>query len=50
MKKFIFWTVVIVGIFAAVAMVMKRRSGSEDDSWQGYLDDSKGVEAKGATS
>ena len=41
MKKFLFWTVVIVGILVAVAAFMKRRSGSEDDSWQGYLDDSK---------
>ena len=48
MKKFLFWTVVIVGIFAAVAMVMKRRSGSEDDSWQGYLEDSKGLVPKAA--
>ena len=39
-KKFLFWAVVIVGIVAAVA-VMKRRSGSEDDSWQGYLEDAK---------
>ena len=42
MKKFLFWTAVIVGILAAVAVVMKRRSGSEEDSWQGYLEDSKG--------
>ena len=48
MKTFLFWTVVLVGIFAAVAMVMKRRSGSEDDSWQGYLEDSKGLVPKPA--
>ncbi len=42
MKKFLIWTVVIVGILVAVAAFMKRRSGSEDDAWQGYLDDSKG--------
>ena len=43
MKKFLFWTAVIVGILAAVALFMKRRSGSDDDSWQGYMEDSKGV-------
>ena len=42
MKKFLFWTAVIVGILAAVAVVMKRRSGGDEDSWQGYLEDSKG--------
>ena len=43
MKKLLFWTAVIVGIAAAVAVIMQRRSGSEDDAWQGYLEDSKGV-------
>ena len=42
MKKFLFWTVVIVGILAAVAAFMNRRSSREDDLWQGYLEDSKG--------
>ena len=42
MKKFLFWTAVIVGILVAVAVFMKRRSGGEEDSWQGYLEDSKG--------
>ncbi len=42
MRKFLFWTAVIVGILAAVAVVMKRRSGGDEDSWQGYLEDSKG--------
>ena len=46
MKKFLFCTAVIVGIVAAVAVVMKRRSGSEDDEWQGYLEDSKGSVTK----
>ena len=46
MKKLLFWTVVIVGILAAVAVVMKRRSGSEDGSWQGYLADSKELVTK----
>ena len=46
MKKFLFWTAVIVGILAAVAVFMKRRSGSEDDSWQEYLEDSKGLVTK----
>jgi len=41
-KKFLFWTMVVVGILAAVAAFMKRRSDLEDGSWQGYLDDSKG--------
>ena len=45
MKKLLFWTAVIVGI-AAVAVIMKRRSGSEDDAWQGYLEDSKGSVTK----
>ena len=45
MKKLLFWTAVIVGI-AAVAVIMKRRSGSEDDEWQGYLEDSKGSVTK----
>ena len=43
MKKLLFWTAVIVGIVAAVAVIMNRRSGGDEDSWQGYLDDSKGV-------
>ncbi len=43
MKKFLFWTAVIVGILAAVAVIMKRRSGYDDGSWQGYLEDSKGL-------
>ena len=43
MKKLLFWTAVIVGIAAAVAVIMQRRSGSDDDSWQGYLEDSKGL-------
>ena len=42
MKKLLFWTAVIVGILAAVAVIMKRRSGGDEDSWQGYLEDSKG--------
>ena len=42
MKKLLFWTVVIVGIAAAVALIMNRRSGGDEDSWQGYLEDSKG--------
>ena len=46
MKKFLFWTAVIVGILAAVAVFMKRRSGSEDGSWQEYLQDSKGLVTK----
>ena len=46
MRKFLFWTAVIVGILAAVAVVMKRRSGGDEDSWQGYLEDSKGVVPK----
>lgn len=41
MKKLLFWTAVIVGIVAAVAVIMNRRSGSDEDSWQGYLEDSK---------
>ena len=46
MKKFLFWTVVIVGILAAVAAFMKRRSDLEGDPWQGYLEDSKGSVSK----
>ena len=42
MKKLLFWTAVIVGIVAAVAVIMNRRSGGDEDSWQGYLEDSKG--------
>ena len=37
MKKFLFWTAVIVGILAAVAAVKKRRSGYNDGSWE-YLE------------
>ena len=48
MKKFLFWTAVIVGMLAVVAVVMKRRSGSEDDAWQGYLEDSKELVTKAA--
>jgi hypothetical protein len=36
-KKFLFWTAVIAGILAAVAVMMKRRSGQEDGSWE-YLE------------
>ena len=46
MKKFLFWTVVIVGILAAVAAFMKRRSDLEDGSWQGDLEDYKGSVTK----
>ena len=49
MKKLLFWTAVIVGIVAAVAVIMNRRSGGDEDSWQGYLDDSKGVVNKAST-
>jgi hypothetical protein len=45
-KKLFFWTVVIVGILAAVAVLMKRRSDLEDVSWQGYLEDSKDTVSK----
>ena len=41
MKKFLFWTAVIAGILAAIA-VMKRRSGDKDGSWQ-YLEAPKGL-------
>ena len=37
MKKFLFWTAVIAGILAAVAAIMKRRSGPKDGSWE-YLE------------
>ena len=46
MKKFLFWTAVIVGILAAAAVIMKRRSGNQDGSWQEYLEDSKGLVTK----
>ena len=46
MKKFLFWTAVIVGILAAVAVIMSRRSGDDEDSWQEYLEDSKGLVTK----
>ena len=46
MKKLLFWTAVIVGILAAVAVIMNRRSGGDEDSWQGYLEDSKGFVTK----
>ena len=46
MKKLLFWTAVIVGIVAAVAVIMNRRSGGDEDSWQGYLEDSKGSVTK----
>ena len=45
MKKFLFWTAVIVGVLAAVA-VLKRRSSPEDGSWQGDLEDSKDLVTK----
>lgn len=48
MKKFLFWTMVVVGILAAVAVFMKRRSDREDGSWQGYLEDSIGSVTKAA--
>ena len=37
MKNFLFWTAVVVGILAAVAAMMKRRSGYKDGSWE-YLE------------
>jgi len=45
-KKFLFWMAVMVGILTAVAVFMKRRSGAEYGSWQGYLEDSKGFVTK----
>ena len=42
MKKFLFWTAVIFGILAAVAVMMKRRSGPKDGSWE-YLEAPKGL-------
>ena len=45
MKKFLFWTAVIAGILAAVAVMMKRRSGLKDDSWE-YLEAPKGLVTK----
>ena len=45
MKKFLFWTAVIAGILAAVAVMMKRRSGQEDGSWE-YLETPKGPVTK----
>ena len=45
MKKFLFWTAVIAGILAAVAVTMKRRSGQEDGSWE-YLEAPKGPVSK----
>ena len=47
MKKFLFWTAVIVGILAAVAAMMKRRSGHKDGSWE-YLEAPKGLVTKAA--
>jgi hypothetical protein len=43
-KKFLFWTAVIAGILATVA-VMKRRSGQEDGSWE-YLEAPEGPATK----
>jgi hypothetical protein len=40
-KKFLFWTAVIAGILAAVAAMMKRRSGLKDGSWE-YLEAPEG--------
>ena len=48
MKKFLFWTAVVVGMLAAVAVFMKRRSDREDGSWQGSLEDSVGSVTKAA--
>ena len=45
MKKFLFWTAVIAGILAAVAVTMKRRSGQRDGSWE-YLEAPKGLVTK----
>ena len=45
MKKFLFWTAVTVGILAAVAVMMKRRSGPKDGSWE-YLEAPKGPVSK----
>src|SRR5947209_5171658 len=45
MKTFLFWTAVIAGILAAVAVMMKRRSGHKDGSWE-YLEDPKGLVTK----
>ena len=42
MKNFLFWTAVVVGILAAVAAMMKRRSGYKDGSWE-YLEAPKGL-------
>ena len=44
-KKFLFWTAVIFGILAAVAVMMKRRSGPNDGSWE-YLEAPKGPVTK----
>ena len=45
MKKFLFWTAVIFGILAAVAVMMKRRSGPNDASWE-YLEAPEGPVTK----
>jgi hypothetical protein len=36
-KKLLFWTAVVVGTLAAVPVMMKRRSGPKDGSWE-YLE------------
>ncbi len=39
MKRFLIGLVILVGVIAAVTVVMRRRSGSELDEWESTVED-----------
>ncbi len=40
MRKFVIGLLIVGGVIAAIAMVMKRRSGSSADDWDAFVEES----------
>jgi gas vesicle protein len=49
MKRFIIGLLIVGGVIAAVALIVRKRSGSDVDEWDSFADDTLSRASTGAT-